>query len=268
MAKFSGGTALVTGASSGIGAEFARQLAWRGLDLVLVARRKERLDTLAQELAKKYSVKVETLSADLAQEDGVRRVEECIREQQNLALLVNNAGFGAGGAFAEVDFQPQMDMINVHILASVRLTRAALPGLLGRGAGGVIQVASVAGFLSSPGSTIYGSTKTFLIAFTDGLQAELRGSGVQVQALCPGFTVTEFHDHPDLVRMQRSDVPGFLWTTCEYVVKASLDGFERGKTLVVPGGYYKIAVALLQNRWIADLVRAVAADRRSKKSSG
>jgi short-subunit dehydrogenase len=267
MAKLMGGTALVTGASSGIGAEFARQLARRGLDLVLVARRQDRLDALAQELSKKYPVRIETHSADLAQEDGVRLVEECIRGQENLTLLVNNAGFGAGGPFAEVDFQPQMDMLNVHILASVRLTRAALPGMLRRGAGGVIQVASVAGFLSSPGSTIYGSSKAFLVAFTDGLRPELHGSGVHVQALCPGFTVTEFHDHVDLVKMKRTEVPGFLWMSCENVVKDSLDGFERGKTIVVPGVYYKIAVALLQNRWIADLVRAAAVTRRPKKST-
>lgn len=265
MEKITSGTALVTGASSGIGAEFARQLAQRGLDLVLVARRKERLETLAQELAGSYPVKIETLSADLTQDEGVRSVEEYIRGQKDLTLLVNNAGFGAGGQFAEVDFQPQMDMINVHILASVRLTRAALPGLLRRARGGVIQVASVAGFIPSPGSTIYGSTKAFLIAFTDGLQPELRGTGVHVQALCPGFTVTEFHDHLELVKMKRSEVPAFLWMTCENVVRASLDGFEHGKTIVVPGGYYKIAAALVQNRWVADLVRAVAAGRRSKK---
>ena len=183
----SSATALITGASSGIGAAFARKLAVAGYDLALVARRGDRLEALAAELETAYGIRAETLVADLTDEGDVERVAGAIAAISNLELLVNNAGMGAEGRFYQAEIGPQLDMIRLHVLASVRLTRAALPGMVERGRGGIINVASVAGFMALPENVNYCATKGYLITFSKALQLELIGTGVRVQALCPGI---------------------------------------------------------------------------------
>src|SRR5579863_3629643 len=185
-------TALITGASSGIGEAFARKLAARGYDLILVARREERLRTLAASLPGH----AEVLNADLACEAGLAAVERAIRDCAGLELLVNNAGFGTLGRFWEADIAGQARMHEVHVMATMRLTHAALAGMVPRGRGGVISVSSVAAFAQNPGNVSYCATKAWINNFTEGLDTELRklNSPVRVQALCPGFTVTEFHE--------------------------------------------------------------------------
>jgi short-subunit dehydrogenase len=230
--------ALVTGASSGIGATFARALARRGYGLVLVARRKDRLEALARELDG------EALPADLTNAAELKLVEERIAAAEDLELLVNNAGFGAMGRFWEADLDGQDRMHRLHIDATVRLTHAALRGMVARGKGGVINVSSVAGFVQSPGSTSYGATKRWMNAFTEGLYLELKsaGSPVKVQALCPGFTYSEFHD---VAGMDRNLIARRLWLRAEDVVEASLGGLDRGDLFVIPGWRYKFLVRLL-----------------------
>jgi short-subunit dehydrogenase len=234
--------ALITGASSGIGEVFARKLAARGYDLILVARREDRLRTLAASLP----VHTEVLSADLASEAGLAAVERAIRDCAQLELLVNNAGFGTLGRFWEADIAGQIRMHEVHVMATMRLTHAALAGMVPRGRGGVIGVSSVAAFGQSPGNVGYCATKAWINSFTEGLDMELRSvrSPVKVQALCPGFTVTEFHQ---TMRMDSKAIPGFLWMNADYVVQASLDGFDRGKVIVVPNWKYKIGAALMKH---------------------
>jgi len=231
--------ALITGASSGFGEVFARKLAARGYDLILVARREDRLRTLAASLP----VQAEVLSADLATEAGVAAVERAIRDCARLELLVNNAGFGTLGRFWEADIAGQVRMHEVHVMATMRLTHAALAGMVPRGRGGVISVSSVAAFGQSPGSVSYCATKAWINSFTEGLDMELRSvsSPVKVQALCPGFTVTEFHE---TLGMDRKLIPDFLWLKADYIVQASLDGFDGGKVIVVPNWKYKILAAL------------------------
>jgi len=231
--------ALITGASSGFGEVFARKLAARCYDLILVARREDRLRTLAASLP----VQAEVLSADLATEAGVAAVERAIRDCARLELLVNNAGFGTLGRFWEVDIAGQVRMHEVHVMATMRLTHAALAGMVPRGRGGVISVSSVAAFGQSPGSVSYCATKAWINSFTEGLDMELRSvsSPVKVQALCPGFTVTEFHE---TLGMDRKLIPDFLWLKADYIVQASLDGFDGGKVIVVPNWKYKILAAL------------------------
>jgi len=231
--------ALITGASSGLGEVFARRLAARGYDLILVARREDRLRTLAASLP----VQAEVLSADLATEAGVAAVERAIRDCARLELLVNNAGFGTLGRFWEADIAGQVRMHEVHVMATMRLTHAALAGMVPRGRGGVISVSSVAAFGQSPGSVSYCATKAWINSFTEGLDMELRSvsSPVKVQALCPGFTVTEFHE---TLGMDRKLIPDFLWLKADYIVQASLDGFDGGKVIVVPNWKYKILAAL------------------------
>jgi short-subunit dehydrogenase len=238
------GTALVTGATAGIGAAFARRLAARGHDLVLVARDQARLEALAVELRERHAVRAEALAADLSGDEGVERVVVRIAALPALALLVNNAGFGTAGALATAPAEVQERMLRLHVLAPMRLTRVALPGLLARRAGAVVNVSSVASFLYAAGSVNYCATKAYLTTFSEGLSAELAGTGVQVQALCPGFTRTEFHQR---IGPAAGDHPGWMWLTADAVVRASLAQLDRrGPVICVPGLRYKLLVAVVR----------------------
>jgi hypothetical protein len=250
------GTALVTGASAGIGREFSRQLASRGYDLVLVARDAGRLGALSEELSAKHGVTAHVVPADLARDTEVDRVCERIAADPALAMLVNNAGFGTVGTLAAVPPGPQVDMLRLHVLAPMRLTRAALPGMLARRCGALINVSSVASFICSPGNVNYCASKAYLTTFSEGLALELAGSGIAVQALCPSFTHTEFHQRmgPDTRRR-----PRFMWMTAEAVVAASLAQLDRqGPVICVPGLRNRMLVAairLLPRRLIGRLAR-------------
>jgi short-subunit dehydrogenase len=231
--------AAVTGASSGIGAVFARTLAARGYELILIARRRDRLEKLAGEIGG------EVIAADLTDDDDLRRVEERLGAETRLEMLVNNAGFGAGGAFARADLEAQDRMHRLHIMATMRLTHAALGGMVARGRGGIINVSSVAGFLTNPGAIGYCATKTWINSFTEGLYLELQGmrSAVRVQALCPGFVLSEFHDTAKVDRKKLA--PASWWLDAGMVVRESLEGLERGKLFVIPSVRYKVLLWLL-----------------------
>ncbi len=233
-------TALITGASAGIGAAFARRLAREGFDLILVARRRERLDSLAFELAPR---RVEILTADLATDDGVAAVAECIAQTPSIDLVVNNAGFGLTGRFHEIPVEEHERMHRLHVLATMHLTHAALRRMVPLGRGSIINVASVAGFWPSTGTVSYSATKDYINAFTEGvwLDLKLRGSGVVIQSLCPGFTYSEFHD---VMPMDRSKIPSFLWCDADDVAETSLRALPTGKLFVVPGIAYKLLVLL------------------------
>jgi uncharacterized protein len=234
--------AVITGASAGIGATFARKLAARGYDLLLIARREDRLRSLARELSEAHRIAADYMTADLANAADLDRAAARIRNEPTLTLLVNNAGFGIHGFFFESDVQGQEQMHRLHVLATMRLTHAALLNLVPKNTGGVINVASVAGFAQAPGSISYNSTKAWINSFTEGVAIELsiKAPGVRIQALCPGFTLSEFHD---VVRMDRSAIPGSLWMSADFVVEESLRAFARGKLFVVPGWRYKLIVA-------------------------
>ena len=225
------GTALVTGASSGIGLAFAERLARDGWNLVLVARSRERLEELAKSLRSDPGVEVEVLVADLIAPEGRTAVEDRIR-RDTPNLLVNNAGFGTTGRFAELDPQGEEDEIQLNVLALTRLTRAALPAMLERGAGSIVNVSSLAGLGPSPFNATYGATKSFVNSFTEAVAAEIRGSGVRIQVLLPGFTRTEFQQRAGF---DATAVPSAAWMLPEDVVAASLKGLERGQLVCVPG---------------------------------
>jgi len=244
----------VTGASAGIGAAFARRLARDGYDLILVARRRDRLDAFPG---------AEALAADLTVEEDLRRVEQRIASVDRLELLVNNAGFGTQGRFFEVPVDGQDRMHRLHILATMRLTHAALCGMVARQKGAIINVSSVAAFGQSPENASYCSTKAWMNSFTLGVDLDLKsaGSPVRVQALCPGFTVTEFHD---VVGIDRKKIrPAWLWMSADDVDDASLRGLARGKVIVVPGSVYKLVVALQQ--WTPQWIQRAAVIRLAKK---
>ncbi len=227
--------ALVTGASSGLGAVFARKLAARGYDLILVARRTEKLKEFDAEI----------IGADLGTREGTDAVVAAIAANPRLELLVNNAGFGTTGRFWEADPAGQEQMHQVHIMAAMRLTRAALAAMVPRNRGGVINVSSVAAFGTSAGNVSYCATKAWMNNFTLGLDVELRslGSEVTVQALCPGFTITEFHD---TMGVSRNPIPNFLWLKADRVVEASLRSLHSGKPVVVPDWKYKFIVGCMK----------------------
>ncbi|HEX7670137.1 MAG TPA: SDR family oxidoreductase [Polyangiaceae bacterium] len=236
-----GKTAIVTGASAGIGAEFARALAARGYDLLLIARDGARLKDLAERLRAEKHIQATTLAADLTDRTGLARAEEAVRSERELSLLVNNAGFGTAGLFARSDLAREDQEIRLNVLALVHLTHAALPGLIARGEGGVINVSSVQGFMPSAYLATYGATKAFVNSFTESVASELRGTGVKIQTLAPGFTRTEFQARAN---MKTEIVPTNAWMTPEAVVKASLAAFDRGDLLCVPGAQNQAMMGL------------------------
>ena len=237
------GRVVITGASAGIGEEFARQLAAAGFDLTLVARRVERLQALADELSTAHGIRAEAWPADLADETDVAALANRLAATGDLVLLVNNAGFGTRGEFVEVALERTLDMIRVHVLATVTLCRAAAPGMAARGGGAIINVSSIAAFFPSAGGANYGATKAYLNAFSEALAAELRDSGVVVQALCPGFTTTEFHDVGDYQNFDRDQIPAPLWMPAREVVAESLAALGGRRVIVVPGARYRAIVA-------------------------
>ncbi|MGI5163536.1 SDR family NAD(P)-dependent oxidoreductase [Spirillospora sp. CA-253888] len=233
-------TALITGATAGIGAAFARRLAADGFDLVLLARDAERLDATARELSATYAVRAETLVADLATDEGIAAAEARLAE--GVDLLVNNAGFGNKGTFLDVPAADETTMLKVHCEAVLRLTHAALPGMLERGRGGVVNVSSVAAFATRG---TYGASKAWVVSFSQGVAQDIAGRAggarVRVMALCPGFVRTEFHER---AKMDVSGIPEFMWLDRDAVVDAALRDLRRGAVVSVPGAQYKAIVGL------------------------
>lgn len=229
-------TALITGASSGIGAAFARLLAARGSDLILVARREERLKQLATELSSRHPIQVELLPADLSSEAGIQLAAMHAHDCPTLDLLINNAGFGLPGAFHETPLEKINAIIQVLVLAAVRLTHAALSGMTARQRGAIINVTSMASYVVTPRNVAYSATKAFLTVFSEGLMLELHGTPIRVLELLPGFTRSDFHNndnYQDLRVDQR--VPKWMWVSADETAAAALRDLERGRRVCAPG---------------------------------
>ena len=232
-------TALITGASAGIGAAYAKQLAAKGSDLVLVARDVTRLQALAAELKAKYSVQVEVLQADLADRAQLDKV--CVRVAQNdIDLVVNNAGFGIKQSFVGGTIEAEQYLLDVLVTAVMRITHAAMPSLIERNCGGVINVSSIAGWMSSG---TYSSAKAWVTSFSEALATRHNDSKVHVMALCPGYTRTEFHARAN---METQTIPNWMWLDVDAVVAKSLRDFEKGKPISVPGMQYKFLSLIAQ----------------------
>lgn len=240
--------AAVTGASEGLGKEFARQLAAEGYNLIIIARRPALLDALKADLEKTYNVQVEPLACDLSKPDGIKQVEERLEKEESLEMLVNNAGFGLSDAFPNVNPDLEESMIRVHAIAPMRLSRAALVPMCKRQKGYIINLSSVAAFLCGQNTAEYIATKAYLLSFSKSLQCDVRRYGVRVQALCPGFTHTGFHSTESMKSFQKSEIPSWLWLSSEYVVRTSLHSLRRTSRVVcVPSFRYKAILALLCN---------------------
>lgn len=230
-----GSAALITGASSGIGVAIARLLAGRGHAVVLVARREERLRELAAELAEQHGVRAEVVSADL----GVPAAREVLAErigelELEVEVLVNNAGFGTHGSFAELDPGREVELVRLNVEAVVDLTARFVPAMVERGRGAVIQIASTAAFQPMPGGATYAASKAFVLSHGEAIHHELKGSGVTVTTVCPGPVKTEFAEVSDIGEMADS-APEAVWMTPEQIADAAIEAVESEKRAVVPG---------------------------------
>lgn len=255
--------ALVTGASAGIGAAFARELASRGHSLVLTARRADRLDVLACELRARHGIDVHCIPCDLADPDAPQILdEEIVRLGLAIDVLINNAGYGVTGTFLSKPWQTHADFIQVLMTAPAQLCYRFLRGMRERGYGRIVNVASLAGMIPAPaGHTLYAASKAYLIRFSQALALENRRFGVHVLALCPGFTRSEFHDVTG-TRDQMKGMPGWLWMEAETVVRDALDAVERGDVVRVSGRVNRAIKRLFA--WIPDRLALRLIDRRGK----
>ena len=233
-------TALVTGGTAGIGLEFARQLAEKRHDLVLVARDRARLENVSDELRRTYRVETEIISADLSDRAQLGKVAERVADEvRPIDLLVNNAGYGLGKSFLRNDIEVEEAALDVLCRAVLVLSHAAARGMTQRGHGAIVNVSSVAGFAAMG---TYSASKSWVTVFSEGLASELAGTGVTVTALCPGFTHTEFHERADL---DMSRLPEAMWLDAGRLVRDALDDVARGRAVSVPGAQYKALVALM-----------------------
>lgn len=241
-----GKTALVTGASAGIGQAFAELLAARGYAVVLTARRRDRLEALAKTLRDQHGVKTHILVDDLADPAAPARIADALAAQSlRIDVLVNNAGYGVPGGYVKSPWADHQRFIQVMTTAVCELTHRLMPGMLERGWGRIINIASVAGLVPSPaGHTMYGASKAFLVRFSESLNAEGQGRGVHVTALCPGFTYTEFHDVLG-TRQQMKGVPKLMWLDANDVAREGYDAVMRGDPVFINGGIYRFLV------WVA-----------------
>jgi len=236
------GAAAITGAASGIGAEFARQLFRAGHPLILVDKSAEQLDRIAAELSASGAT-VELIVADLTSDGDITRVTERLTAVEPLAILVNSAGFGTVGTFDQTDPARQTAMMRLHMEAPVRLCRAVLPSMLKRRSGAIVNLGSISGLMRFPDALLYNATKAFVIAFSRLLAIQIAGRGVRVQALCPGLTRTGFVDTPDMAGFDRDRLPAFMWMTSDAVVASSLAALGRGGRIVhIPGLVNKLYV--------------------------
>jgi uncharacterized protein len=245
-------TVLVTGASSGIGAELARAFASGGSALVLTARSVDRLEALAHELQAKHGVAVRVVTADLAEPDGPKRLVERLAEAGvQVDVLVNNAGYGGFGAFAETAWADKAGMLQLNVTSLTELSQALLPGMVKRGRGGILNVASTAAFQPGPLTAVYSASKGYVLSFTEALAEEVRGTGVTLTALCPGATVTGFASRAAMEGSRLFRAKGLL--DAKSVAKAGYEGFRRGATVVIPGlknAFLAHSVGFMPRSWV------------------
>ena len=241
-----GKTALVTGASAGIGKAFAELLAAKGYGLVLTARRRDRLNELASQLTSQHGVPAFVIVADLAESDASARIADAVRAQGlRIDFLINNAGYGQPGSYVNVPWADHQRFIQIMMTAVCDLTYRLLPPMVERGWGRVINIASVAGMVPAPaGHTLYGASKAFVIRFSEALAAENAPKGVHVTALCPGFTLSEFHDVTG-TREQMKGVPAFLWLDAADVARQGYEAVMRGDAVFVNGRVYRFLIWLI-----------------------
>jgi short-subunit dehydrogenase len=242
------GKVFITGASSGIGASYAKAFAKNGFDLVLLARRKDRLQAIANQLESDNSIHCEIISADLADKEDIKKAANHIRQIDNLDMLINNAGFATIGCFIDIPIEKSMRMFHTHMTATVQFTHAALQVMIKRKRGAIINVSSMGAFILTPGNVLYDATKSFIATFSENLWLEVRDKGIKVQALCPGFTRTEFHEVGDFKNFDKRAIPNSLWMMPDEVVRLSLKALKNSRKVVfIPGWKKRLIKWIIQH---------------------
>jgi hypothetical protein len=237
-------TCVVTGASSGIGVEIARELARRGLGVTLVARREDRLRELAEEIGREYGVRADVISADVASAEGRAALVDAVRENgRDVDVLINNAGFGSAGRFQSLDGDRETLMVRTNCEAVIALCSEWVPGMVARGRGAILNVASIAAYQPLPYQATYSATKAFVLTFTEALSADLHGTGVTTTALCPGPVPTEFGSNAGIDDGEWEGIPDFVLTSPEYNAAAAVRAMEKGRRVVVPGPFNSASAA-------------------------
>jgi short-subunit dehydrogenase len=237
-------TALITGASSGIGKVFAQRFAKSGYDLIITGRRKDKLILVAEQLEQQFGISVKIIIAELSLEKDVRKILKIIESQDNIHILVNNAGYGSGKEFCTCDLSNHIQMLQVHVIATLRLVHAILPQMISRREGTIINVSSLAAFIPAPGSSIYSATKMFLKSFTESLHMEVNKYGIRLLCLCPGFTHTDFHERRTDGEMPKNS--GLIrWMEAETVVEQCMKSLKNGKIVYIPGFMNRMMVRIV-----------------------
>ncbi len=237
-------TAVITGATSGIGSAYASRLSKEGYDLVITGRRKEKIEAFADKIRKDCGVKVEVVLVELSNDKGVQELLEKISERQ-IDILVNNAGFGANSLYQDCELNIMEQLTNLNVLVPMRLIRTVLPGMVRRGAGTIINISSESAFITIPRNSVYSGGKAFLKSFSEGLHLDLMNTGVKVQVVCPGFTRTDFHGKMGIDISQKRSKGLIHWHTPEEVVAASLKDLNKNKVVCIPGISTKMLIRLL-----------------------
>jgi short-subunit dehydrogenase len=257
-----GSTILITGASSGIGADLARQLAERGYNVTLTARRRERLEELADELREAHDVHVDVETCDLGDEDERKKlIAKLQKGEREVVGVCNNAGFGKVGRFLNLELDSELSVVKLNVEAVHHLTAAFLPRMVEQGSGAILNVASTAAFQPLPGFATYAASKAFVHSFSEAIHSEVAGSGVSVTSLCPGFTKTEFEEAAG-AEEQAQKLPGFTWMESEDVARQGVEGMVSGKRSVVPGMINKVTST--SGRFLPRTVLLPLVDRVSK----
>ena len=254
-------TALITGASAGLGVEFARQLAARGYDLLLVARREDRLKEVSREIGEASGREVHFFAADLSERSAPAAIADFARTKGlEIDYLVNNAGSAGPNLLEEPDWEVQAAFLELMMLSVTQMCHHFVPDMIARGHGRVINVSSFAGRIARPAGAHYGPSKAYVIALSEELALQLRGTGVHVSALCPGFTHTEFHESAGLMEMKRG-LPGWMWYDAETVVREGIEAVERGRAVMVSGRLYRWLDPFVQSVWTRPIFKAFAPGR-------
>jgi uncharacterized protein len=260
--------AVITGATSGIGAEFARQLATTHKTLWLIGRREEKLNQLAESLQSQYGSEARVMIMDLSDQSVIDQLALELEQQTQLTTLVNNAGYAEDGEYHEMDWRLHQDIMNVHVEATLKLSHSALKVMSENNMGAIINVASVASFLPTPSSPLYGPTKAFIRSFSETLAVKYKNRNIKIQALCPGFTITDFHEKigldPDSFYKDRGIMRS--WTS-EFVVKKSLLDLQKNKVVSIPGWNYKLVVILLRLMPISWVLKIVSGQEKNHRYS-
>ncbi|WP_430814698.1 SDR family NAD(P)-dependent oxidoreductase [Carboxylicivirga sp. RSCT41] len=258
--------AVITGPTSGIGLAFAHKLAKQNYKLLLIARSKTKVHHTAKLLKHEYNIDVNYLVADLANDNDICRVENKLKNLNNIELLINNAGFGLAGFFMEISLEEQLKMLNVHIACTIRFSKAVLPAMIRQKKGYIINLSSFAAFMELPGTVMYSTTKAAIIKFSQTLQSEVVKYGIKIQALSPGFTPTAFHTSINRETEFIDRVPSFLWTPIQQVVDTSLARLNTNKVICIPGTINTMLFWLNKAPFLSRWIQHIAAKRQKEQA--